>query len=151
MVFRLKSKKEQENVMNKNAVHAGVWIDHREAVIVIVSKQGVETKTIASHVEKQPGRLEGVRSTAPYEAQQVSAEDSHEREFTNNLERYYDHVVESIGDVESVLIIGPGEAKGEFKKRIEKHWPKEHIFAVETADKMTDRQIAAKVRECFQK
>jgi stalled ribosome rescue protein Dom34 len=113
-----------ENDMNTNV---GLWIDHREAVIVIVSNQGVKTKTIASHVEKQPERLDGVRSTAPYEAQQDVADDSQEREFTNSLHRFYDQVIECIGDAESVLILGPGEAKGELKKRIEKHWPNERL------------------------
>jgi stalled ribosome rescue protein Dom34 len=131
--------------------NAGVWIDHRKAIVVIVSKQGLETKTIVSHVDKQPGRSDGVRATGPFESQLVPADDSHERDFANNLQCFYDRVFESIGDAESVLIFGPGEAKSEFKKRIEKHWPKEHLLAVETADKMTDRQIAAKVRECFHK
>ena len=134
--------------MNTNV---GIWIDHREAVIVIVSNEGVKTRTIASHVEKQPGRLDGVRSTASHEGQQVAADDSQEREFTNHLQRFYDQVIEGIGDAESVLILGPGEAKGELKKRLEKHRPSEHILAVETADKMTDRQIAARVHEFFHK
>jgi hypothetical protein len=46
-----------------------------------------------------------------------------------------------------VQIFGPGEAKGELKKRLESKGFKGHILAVETVDKMTDRQIAAKVRE----
>jgi hypothetical protein len=35
------------------------------------------------------------------------------------------------------------------KKRIEHEGLKAHILAVETVDKMTDRQISAKVREHF--
>ena len=40
-----------------------------------------------------------------------------------------------------------GEAKGELEKRIKHEGLKARIFAVETEDKMTDRQIAAKVRD----
>ena len=43
-----------------------------------------------------------------------------------------------------------GEAKGELKKRFEENNPTYHIEDVDTADQMTDRQIAAKVREYFQ-
>jgi len=31
---------------------AGLWIDHREAVIVILSDKGEETRRVKSHVEK---------------------------------------------------------------------------------------------------
>ena len=133
----------------KNTV--GLWIDHRKAVIAVVSDEGEKTKVIRSNVEKQPGRFGGVRSTTPYEPQQVSADDSHEREFTGHLNSYYDEVIASIRGEESILIFGPGEAKGELKKRIERYKPSGRIVAVETVDKMTDRQVAAKVRDYFQK
>ena len=51
--------------------------------------------------------------------------------------------------LDSIQIFGPGEAKGELEKRLEHEGLKEHILAIETMDKMTDRQIAAKVRERF--
>jgi stalled ribosome rescue protein Dom34 len=127
----------------------GLWIDHRKAVIAIVSAEGEETKEIRSNVEKQPGRFAGVRSTTSYEPQQVQADDSHEREFTGHLNQYYAEVIAAIRDAESILIFGPGEAKGELKKRLERDKLGAHIIAVETIDKMTDRQIAAKVREYF--
>ena len=127
----------------------GVWIDHRKAVIAVVSDKGEETKVIESNVERQPGRFAGVRSTTPYESQKVPADDSREREFTGHLHGYYDEVIAAIRDAESILILGPGEAKGELKKRLEKDKLGGRIVAVETVDKMTDRQIAAKVREYF--
>ena len=130
---------------------AGLWIDHRKAVIAIISKDGEETMEIQSNVEKQPGRLAGVRSTAAYESQKAPADDSHEREFTGHLNRYYDEVIAAIRNAESFLLFGPGEAKGELKKRLERDKLGGHIIAVETVDKMTDRQIAAKVREYFHK
>ena len=54
-----------------------------------------------------------------------------------------------IRDAESILILGPGEAKGELKKRLEKSKLGGRIAGVETVDKMTDRQIGAKVRQYF--
>lgn len=53
-------------------------------------------------------------------------------------------------DAESILIFGPGEAKGEPKKRLVKNKLGGRIVGIETVDKMTDRQIAAKVRKYFQ-
>ena len=130
---------------------AGLWIDHRKAVIAIVSTDGEEITEIRSNVEKQPGRLDGVRSTLPYEEQLVKADDSHQREFTNHLNQYYDRVVAAIRDAEAILIFGPGEAKGELKKRLLHDQVPGNILEMETTDNMTNNQIAAKVREHFQK
>ena len=128
----------------------GLWVDHRKAIIVAVTDKGEETKLIISKVEKQPGRFAGVRSTTPYESQQVRADDSRERKFTGHLNIYYDAVIACIRDAESILIFGPGEAKGELQKRIKKNNLGGRIVGIETIDKMSDRQIAAKVRQYFQ-
>jgi len=125
----------------------GVWIDHRKAVMTRISDRGEESKVIESNVEKHAGRIAGVRSTTPYEAQKVQADDRRQREFTVHLQRYYDEVIAAFGDAEAILIFGPGEAKGELQGRLEEGRLRGRIVAVETADKMTDRQIAAKVRE----
>ena len=129
----------------------GLWIDHRKAVITLVSDKGEETKVIESKVEKQPGRFNGVRSTTSYESQKVSADDRRERDFTGHLHGYYDEVIGAISDAESILIFGPGEAKGELRKRLERDNLGGRIVAVETVDKMTNREVAAKVREHFPK
>lgn len=129
----------------------GVWIDHRKAVIVMLSGDGEETKVLESNVEKQPGRLDGQPQNVPYEAHKVPADDRRERKFTGQLHTYYDAVIAVIRDAESVLIFGPGEAKGELKKRLEKDQLGELIKAVETVDAMSDRQVAAKVRDYFKK
>jgi molybdopterin converting factor small subunit len=123
--------------------YIGLWIDHRKAVIVIVSDEGEEVKEITSHMEKH------VRfSSGSSEAGQ--GEDVRDRQFTNHLNSYYDSVIAVIRDGDSIQIFGPGEAKVELEKRLEHEGNKEHILAIETVDKMTDRQIAAKVRDHFQ-
>lgn len=58
-------------------------------------------------------------------------------------------MIAAIRDPDTIQIFGPGEAKDKLKKRIERDGLKAHILVVETADKMTDRQIAAKVRANF--
>jgi len=65
----------------------GLWIDHRKAVIVPVTDKGEEVKEMLSPVEKQPDRLEGVRSTNSYPAQLVPADDSQQRDLTGHRER----------------------------------------------------------------
>ena len=65
--------------------------------------------------------------------------------------RQFPEVVESLRDAEAILIFGPGEAHGELKKRLEHARLGDRVVGIETADKMTDNQITAKVRERFVK
>jgi hypothetical protein len=129
---------------------AGLWIDHKKAVIVVVTAKGEEIKLIISKVEKQPGRTGGVRTTTPYE-KQVLADDSLERVFKGHLNVYYDAVISCIRGAEAILIFGPGEAKGELKKRIKRNKLSGRIVGIETVDKMSHRQISARVRQHFSK
>jgi stalled ribosome rescue protein Dom34 len=127
----------------------GLWIDHRKAVVVAVTDKGEETEFIISTAEKQLRRSGDSPLKGSYESQQVPADDSRERRFTGQLGSYYDEVIARIRDAESILIFGPGEAKGELKTLLEKYALGERIAGVETVDQMTDRQIAAKVRDYF--
>jgi hypothetical protein len=121
----------------------GLWIDHRKAVIVIVTDEGEELKKITSNMEKH------VRFTGGTASEDGSTEDVRDRQFGNHLNSYYDEVIAVIRGADTLQIFGPGEAKGELEKRLEHKGLKPPIVAVETVDKMTDRQISAKVREHF--
>lgn len=127
----------------------GLWIDHRKAIVVVVADNGEEVKLMVSLVEKQLRRAGDSPLKGPYEAQRVPADDRRQRSLTRRLNHYYDVVIASIGAAESILIFGPGEAKGELKKRLAKNKLAGRIARVETIDKMTPRQIAVKVRQYF--
>jgi hypothetical protein len=127
----------------------GLWIDHRKAIVVTVTDKGEEIGLIISKVEKQFRRSGDSPLKSPHETQQVPSDDSRQKTFTGHLNIYYDAVIACIRDAEDILIFGPGEAKGELKKRLEKNKLSGRIVVVETVDKMTDRQIAAKVRQHF--
>jgi hypothetical protein len=129
----------------------GLWIDHRKAIIVAVTDKGEETALIIAKAEKQLRRSGDSPLKGPYEPVQVPAADSRQKRLTGHLNIYYDAVIASIRDAESILIFGPGEATGELKKRLKRNNLGGRIVGIETVDKMTDRQIAAKVRKYFQK
>ena len=128
---------------------AGLWIDHRKALIVVVTDEGEEVKLIVSKVEKQLRRSGDSPLKGSFESLRVPADDSRERKLTGDLGIYYDAVVAGIRDSDSILIFGPGEAKGELKNRLTRDKLGERIVLIEAVDKMTDRQVAAKVRKYF--
>jgi hypothetical protein len=115
----------------------GLWIDHRKAMVVTISNEGEE---ITSHMEKHVRFASGA-------SEDGSSEDVRDRQFGNHLNNYYDAIIAVIRDGDTIQIFGPGEAKGELEKRLESKELGERVVRVETVDKMTDRQIAAKVRE----
>jgi hypothetical protein len=128
---------------------AGIWIDHRKAVVVTLSPEGEHTTFIASNVETHPERDGDSPLKGPYEARRVPADDSRQRALTGELNVYYDAVIAVIHDYGSLIIFGPGEAKVELHKRLLRRRLGAPVAAVETADKMTDRQVIAKVRAHF--
>jgi len=120
------------------AIKAGVWIDHRQAIVVLVTDAGQEIKKIKSGIEK-PVRSAGRSSSKnKYTPNDFVAEDRLEHKFVNHLNKYYDEVIAGIGGAEAILILGPGEAKGEFSKRIKSKKLRGGIVELETTDKMTD-------------
>ena len=129
----------------------GLWIDHRKAIVIIINEQEEKIEEIESGVEKQLQRGGDRPLEGNYEAVQVPADDRRQRDFTKHLNIYYAAVITAIRDAESILIFGPGEAKGELKQQLQKNHLGGHIVDVETVDKMTNPQIAAKVRQYFAK
>jgi len=128
---------------------AGVWIDHRESIIVALTDDGERTTHIASNVEKHLERGGDSPMKGSYEAHQVPSDDSRQRALTGELNVYYDTVIKALRSYDHLVLFGPGEAKGELHKRLQKAKLDAQIDAVETSDKMTDPQIAAKVRAHF--
>ncbi len=89
--------------MKKNV---GLWIDHASAVIVTVTGEkgeNYEFMQIVSDNENHPNS-------------KVVADDVRQSVETEYLNRFYDEVAAVIYGAKSVLIFGPGEAKGELKK-----------------------------------
>lgn len=130
----------------------GIWIDHKKAVIVCIKEKKVTTETIESGIEKRVRFSGGARShKAPYGPQEIASETRRDEKYHRHLKNFYKKVTDNIHNAERIFIFGPGEAKIELKKHIEES-SKDlamQVRGMESADKMTDRQIAAKVKEFF--
>lgn len=127
----------------------GLWIDHREAIIVTLQNGREETRQISSEMEKHVRFSTGSHSNSTAGTQGSTAEDVRDRQFGDHLDIYYDGIVELIHDAESVFIFGPGEAKGELEARLKKADLGMRISGIEPADKMTIPQIIARVNDFF--
>ncbi len=130
-------------------MNAGIWIDHRKAIIVFVNNGNIDKKIIKSNIEKHLGRNNKSHFNASVKSKIIPADDIHERYFKCHLDVFFSEVSSEISDVQSILIYGPGEAKIEFKKHLEKNRLAGHIADIKTAEKMTDRQFEAKIKDYF--
>ena len=128
---------------------AGVWIDHRRAVVVLLSADGEHCHEILSNVEKHLERGGDRPMEGSYDARQVPPDDNRQRALTGELNGFFDAVIAALRNSEPLLLFGPGEAKGELLARLKRIKHGAPVAVVETADKMTDPQIVAKVRAHF--
>ena len=70
------------------ATKAGVWIDHRQAIVVLVTDAGQKIKKIASGVER-PVRSSGSSSSKhKYTPNDFVAEDRLERKVMSQLKKF---------------------------------------------------------------
>jgi stalled ribosome rescue protein Dom34 len=122
---------------------AGLWIDHRKAVIVLITGAGEQIKVIPSGMDKR------IRFTGGTASEDGDTEDARDRQYEQHLNSYYDQVIALLRQADFILIFGPGEAKNELYKRLEHKGMGAHLLPLESADKLTDAQVAAKVRKQF--
>ena len=128
------------------SVQAGVWIDHRKAVIVTVMANGHTTTQVDSGAERHVRYSGGTPSGTVNSSQPPTSEDTRERRFEGQLDKYYDEVIGHVRGADAILVFGPGEAKGQLRARLEHSGLGARIVGVESADKLTDPQIVAMVR-----
>lgn len=137
---------------------AGIWLDHRQAIVVslmtdqdLFYEEQESVERIESDIERKVRLSGGSRSRkTPYGPQEITVDGKMEDRIKRQLKHYYQSIIQRIEDTDRLYIFGPGEAKIELRKEIEK----KKAFAskklqVETADKMTEKQITARVREFF--
>ena len=116
--------------------HAIVWIDNTEARIVRVDPRAttevVERSDNATrHLRSKAGNREGYRPVADHV--------------------FFQRVANDLASVKSFMVIGPANAKTELVKHLHRFDPPlfSRLSAVESADDMTDAQLAALARDYF--
>ena len=122
---------------------AGIWVDHTNAWIVRYDKSNESIEKVESQMEP---RVKETGGTAEARVAHHKIENRREE----YAKKFYQEILTKIGDVDELVLMGPSTAKTELKKCVAK---KKALHAklrgTIPADHMSDRQIAAKVREYF--
>ena len=133
--------------MNKNI---GIWIDHKEAILVLIEGDQTKVERIESDAESHFRPSGGRKAGGTCVAQSVSKEQKADERRKHQFHNFYQMVIKKAGKADNIFILGPGEAKLELAKEIEKiKGQHDRIAAVETSDRLTENQIVAKVKSFF--
>jgi hypothetical protein len=122
--------------MSSRHYHAVIWIDHHEARVFQFSQ--TEVDRLVLHPDHPTRHIH-------HKANSIGS--GHAVEDHN----FFQAIVGAITDAGAVLITGPGNAKGELVKHIDKHAPRlmKIIAGVETVDHPSDAELVAHARHYF--
>lgn len=116
--------------------HVAVWIDHQEAHVIQFNADAseselIKTKSKHPHLHQKSGILGS----------------SH----TSTDQNYLHEVMLAVSGANEILVVGPGSAKLELLKHVNKHDAKvsEKIIGVETVDHPSDGQLLAYAKKYF--
>lgn len=126
--------------------HVGLWIDHKHAYII--SHEDKKVQVIPSNLEPRV-HGGGTRIGGMYN-QGLDSELGYNDRYQHQLHEFYEKVIGAVREAEHIFVMGPGEAKHEFEKALQKHKDlRDRLLKTETAAKMTEKQMTARVREFF--
>ena len=130
--------------------YVGIWIDQEKAIVATITDGLQSIEVIKSDIEGRVRLSGGSRSRTIYGPQDVASEKKLEERRKHQLKRYYQKVIDDVGDARKILLFGPGEAKVGLEKEMKKSKNfSAKIVGVEPADKMTEKQVVEKLKKFF--
>jgi hypothetical protein len=123
---------------------AGIWLDHRLAVVVNFTGDGHRLEKFQSGLRMlikdvdgtQQRSLFGTKSKGARSPKPAPAEKA-------DLNAFFEDVAHAVQNADSIAVIGPGIAKSDLRKHLEKWKLDNRIVSVEPAERMSDRQLVA--------
>lgn len=126
------------NHKNHSTRQVAIWVDHHEAFL---AKFRNDQLTREEEIDSSAGSH---THGGGWSQQRI---DAHRHE---QLKHFYDEIIDHLGDVDEIMIVGPGQAKHELKIRIDHHKVlRGKLLALETSDKITEEQFIARAEEYF--
>jgi hypothetical protein len=119
-------------------VHAALWLDHHEAKIFHVDREGFDESKIRApaqhlHLHRHP--------KGPGEPP----------EHPEDRARFFKEVARALADSEELLIVGPSTAKLQFFRYLHEHdrTLESKVIGLETVDHPTNAQLVAYIKQYF--
>lgn len=128
----------------------GIWLDHKEALMVSMQGDQATVERLESEIDSRFRPSGGRKSGGTSVAQSISREQRADERYRHQCNTFYKTVIDRLNTVDDLFIFGPGGAKHELVKAIEKIKNRRiRISAVEPCDRLTENQVVAKVKSFF--
>lgn len=129
---------------------AGIWLDQKEAKVIILADDSEEIKTIYSQIETRE-RIPGESKIyGRFGKQYLNDEKTKEIKIDAQLKRYLNEVIQTLEDKDELMIFGPGKTKKELEKLIRNHpGMYARLKEIRIAKQMTENQKVAYVKDFF--
>lgn len=119
----------------------GIWIDHKNAVIVSVARDHSTVTRLRSSIRPH-GHYHG--------AQDGGGEKKYEARHAQRLAHFFDAVARHLEPGDEVVILGPGESKSALARRIRGMKSLKRVSAAtRSAGRLTERQLVASIRQRY--
>jgi len=123
---------------NHTTRQVAIWVDHHEAFL---AKFKNDQLTFEEEIDSSAGPHSHGGGWSQHRI------DAHRHE---QLKHFYDAIIDHLGAVDEIIILGPGQAKHELKARIEHHKGlRGKVLALESSEKITEEQFVARTEEYF--
>ncbi|MEM8909432.1 MAG: hypothetical protein AAGD05_16415, partial [Bacteroidota bacterium] len=127
----------------------GIWLDQKQAYLIQLHPTKTEVQHVPSNIEDYHV-VGGARSKVPWgPMDKVSEKKALERR-KHQFQQYFQALLQLAQTADELYLFGPAVTKHKFQQMIETqvtNGPVIHL--VENADKMTERQMIAQVRQAF--
>lgn len=138
----------------KSFKSVGIWLDQSKAHFIGYNEgQAIFIESLISpheRIKRKDGEVNDTARFSPNPSVLSSNEYRKNNIAQNELNEYYKMLEDKIGKYDDVLLFGPGTAKDQFKNRIAENKSfKGKWISIQNADKMTDNQLLAYVREFY--
>ncbi|TBW59512.1 hypothetical protein EZI54_00730 [Marinobacter halodurans] len=134
------------------SVHAGVWLDHRKAIVIRLTDSHPRVTIVESQARRPSKSSGGQRQKEPFGHQDVVAEDHRDRRYQQALNRYFEDISNHLAGAEALLLFGPGEAKKNYHHFLQDH--PQYPFTVrdvQAASAMSPSEASTHVQHYFHK
>lgn len=126
MYKKLATKTLRKGVKSKNEGsipgpnYVAVWLDRNEAYVFCVKNENIDETIISSGLPGKHKATGGTHANIPYAEFSVSSEKNEQSWREEILKKYFGKIKNFIKNADHILIMGPGTAKSEFQKELQK-------------------------------
>ncbi|RAV29165.1 hypothetical protein [Sinomicrobium soli] len=128
----------------------GIWMDRKEAHIVILENDDEKMETVVSKIEDYRP-VGGSRSKTRWGPQDVVQDSKYTERRKHQMKKYFEDLAARIGDAGAIAIYGPAAVGQKFGEYLEKNHRllRGRVRCIEKADSMTENQVRALIRDFF--